>query len=78
MTPKGAGQVKLMYRKTGMNRAKMLQLAEQAGFVMWSKDSDWKPKGATIDWSCDYDKELRKFTKLVVAECNKVYEVKPK
>lgn len=52
-----------------MKRARMLELAEQAGFVMWSKDSDWKPEGATIDWSCDYDKELRKFTKLVEAEC---------
>lgn len=50
-----------------MKRARMLQLAEQAGFVMWS-DCDWKPKGATIDWSCDYDKELRKFVKLLKEE----------
>lgn len=56
--------------KTGMNRARMLQLAEQAGFIMWSKDSYWKPRGATIDWSCDYDKELAKFVKLVEAECS--------
>ena len=61
-----------------MKRARMLQLAEQAGFVMWSKESDWKPKGATIDWACDYDKELRKFTKLVEAECNGPYKVKIK
>ena len=61
-----------------MKRARMLQLAEQAGFVMWSKESDWKPKGATIDWSCDYDKELRKFTKLVEAECNRPHEGKTK
>jgi hypothetical protein len=47
----------------------MLQLAEQAGFIMWS-DEPWKPKGATIDWALNYDKELRKFTKLVEAECN--------
>jgi hypothetical protein len=53
-----------------MKRAKMLQLAKKAGFVMWS-DCDWKPKGATIDWSCDYDKELRKFVKLVKAEYKK-------
>jgi hypothetical protein len=38
---------------------------------MWS-DCDWKPKGATIDWSCDYDKELKKFTKLVEAEYERV------
>lgn len=54
-----------------MKRARMLQLAEQAGFVMWS-DCDWKPKGATIDWSCDYDKELKKFTKLVEEEHERV------
>ena len=54
-----------------MKRARMLQLAEQAGFVMWS-DCDWKPKGATIDWSYDYDKELKKFTKLVEAEYERV------
>ena len=54
-----------------MKRAKMLQLAEKAGFVMWS-DCNWKPKGATIDWSCDYDKELRKFTKLVGEEYERV------
>ena len=54
-----------------MKRAKMLQLAEQAGFVLWS-DCDWKPMGATIDWSCDYDKELRKFVKLVEAEYERV------
>jgi hypothetical protein len=55
----------------------MLELAEQAGFVMWS-DCDWKPKGATIDWSCDYDKELKKFTKLVEAECSGPDKVKKK
>ena len=59
-----------------MKRARMLQLAEQAGFVMWSKESDWKPKGATIDWACDYDKELAKFTKLVEAECSRPHEDK--
>ena len=59
-----------------MKRARMLQLAEQAGFIIWSKDCEWKPKGATIDWSCDYDKELRKFAKLVEAECSRPYEGK--
>lgn len=54
-----------------MKRARMLQLAEQAGFVMWS-DCEWKPAGATIDWSCDYDKELIKFTKLVEEEYERV------
>ena len=51
-----------------MKRARMLQLAEQAGFIMWSKDCDWRPRGATIDWACNYDKELKKFVKLLQEE----------
>jgi hypothetical protein len=50
-----------------MKRAKMLQLAEKAGFIIWS-DCEWKPKGATIDWSSNYDKELKKFVKLLEEE----------
>ena len=43
------------------------QLAEQAGFVMW-KDEAWNP-GDTIDWSCRYDDEFKKFAELIVQEC---------
>ena len=39
------------------------ELAKEAGFVFWENE-EWKPKGATIDWSVDYDKELEKFFKL--------------
>ena len=53
-----------------MKHAKMLQLAEKAGFILWSNEP-WKPKAATIDWACNYDKELRKFTKLVEKKCKK-------
>ena len=49
---------------------KFLQLAKQAGFVIWS-DEDWKPKGAVIDWSSDYDEDLEKFAELIVSECAK-------
>lgn len=41
------------------------ELAKEAGFIFW-KNEEWKPKGATIDWSCDYDKELEKFFTLVI------------
>ena len=41
------------------------ELAEKARFVFWA-DEEWKPKGATIDWACDYDKELERFFKLAV------------
>ena len=36
------------------------KLAEEAGFVLWD-DEHWKPKGAVVDWSLVYDKELVKF-----------------
>jgi hypothetical protein len=42
-------------------------LAEEAGFVFWA-DETWKPKGATVDWSCAYDDELVKFYHLVKAK----------
>jgi hypothetical protein len=46
------------------------ELAEKAGFVFWTNE-EWKPEDATIDWSCDYDKELEKFFKLVVKYAKK-------
>ena len=45
------------------------ELAEQAGFVMWA-DESWKPEGAVIDWSSNYDNELAKFAELIVLECD--------
>jgi hypothetical protein len=39
------------------------KLARKAGFVFWD-DCEWKPDGAIIDWSSDYDKELERFAKL--------------
>ena len=39
-------------------------LAEEAGFGFWA-DETWKPKGATVDWACEYDDELVKFYHLV-------------
>ena len=53
-----------------MKHTEMLKLAKQAGFMMWSNEA-WKPKGATIDWACNYDKELKKFIKLIENRCNK-------
>jgi len=46
---------------------RMLKLLEKAGFCMW-EDEPWKPEGATVCWDCNYDKEIRKYTKLVVKE----------
>lgn len=46
------------------------ELAEKAGFVVWSNE-EWKPKGATVDWACHYDKELEQFFKLAVKHAKK-------
>ena len=52
---------------------KVKQLAKQAGFVLW-RDENWKPEGQVVDWSSDYDKELKKFAELIVTECAEVVQ----
>lgn len=49
-----------------MNK-KYIDLAEQAGFSLWDKES-WNP-GDVIDWSARYDKELEAFADLIVSKC---------
>jgi hypothetical protein len=49
------------------------ELAKEAGFAFWENE-EWKPKGATIDWSCDYEKELEKFAERIVQECASIIE----
>jgi len=50
-------------------KERIRELAVQAGFVMWA-DESWKPEGAVIDWSSNYDNELAKFAELIVRECD--------
>jgi hypothetical protein len=50
---------------------KIKQMAEKAGFHLW-EDEPWKPEGAVVDWSCDYDSELEKFAELIIWECCKI------
>ena len=47
---------------------RIIELAEEAGFCFWG-DEDWKPHGAIIDWSADYDREFQKYTELLIKEC---------
>lgn len=49
-----------------MNK-RILELAEQAGFMLWGNES-WNP-GDIVDWSARYDDELAKFAELIVKEC---------
>ena len=49
-----------------MNK-RIKELAEQAGFMLWGKET-WNP-GDVVDWSARYDEELEKFAELIVQEC---------
>jgi len=48
-------------------KKKIKKLAKKAGFVIWD-DSTWGPGQGNRAWSWDYDKELKKFAKLVRKE----------
>jgi len=48
-------------------KKKIKKLARKAGFVIWD-DSSWGPGKGNIDWSSNYDRELKKFAKLVRKE----------
>ena len=52
-------------------KKKIKKLARKAGFVIWG-DEPWGPGKGNIDWSCDYDKELKKFAHLIVMECAEI------
>ena len=43
------------------------QLAEEAGFCFWS-DEPWKPVGAEIDWSSNYDDAFERFLRILKRE----------
>lgn len=47
------------------------ELAEKSGFMMWS-DEPWKPEGAIVDWSAQYDSELERFAEMIVRECAEI------
>ena len=44
------------------------ELAEKAGFVLWGNE-EWGPGEGRVDWSCDYEDALTKYTELIVREC---------
>lgn len=45
----------------------MIELAKQAGFVFWSSE-DVNLDQHIIDWSCNYDNEFDKYSKLLIQE----------
>lgn len=42
-------------------------LARKSGFAFWEKE-EWNSTNAMIDWSCDYDAEIQRYTKEVVMQ----------
>lgn len=46
---------------------KIRELAKQAGFIFW-EDEPWKPEGAQIDWSCQYDDDFIRYSHLLVGD----------
>lgn len=53
---------------------KILSLVKKSGFHLWENEP-WKPEGAVVDWSCNYDDELDKLTRLIILECCKALNV---
>jgi hypothetical protein len=49
-------------------KSKTRELAERAGFMLW-EDEPWRPLGAEVDWSANYDVELQRLVELIVEEC---------
>jgi hypothetical protein len=49
-------------------KKKIRKLAKKAGFVIWG-DASWGPGKGHVDWSCNYDEELVKYTDLVIQMC---------
>lgn len=43
----------------------LLKLAKKSDFCMWNQEK-WKPEGATIDWSCQYDKEMKLYSEMLI------------
>ena len=46
---------------------RILELLKEAGFVFWKTES-WGPGPDIIDWSSNYDREIREFVKLLTEE----------
>ena len=52
------------------------RLIKNAGFVLWGPET-WGPGEGEIDWSCDYNEELEKYTKLLIRKCIKIDRENP-
>lgn len=51
-----------------MNDDLYKKLVLSAGFLVWENET-WKPTNSFIDWGCDYDGEMKKYTELLVEYC---------
>ena len=44
------------------------ELLVESGFCFWT-DEEWGPGPGKVSWDCDYEKEMEKFSELIVKEC---------
>ena len=51
----------------------LLKIAKKADFCMWQHEAH-KPEGATIDWSCQYDKEMKLYSEMLIKKVLKVVQ----
>ena len=59
----------LTLEKLIMNK-ELREIAKEAGFIFW-EDEPWRPSGAAIDWSSNYDWELEKFAQIIMERMKK-------
>ena len=57
-----------------MNKPLLDDLIKQAGFVLW-QDEAYRPPGALVDWSSNYDQEVLELVRLVVQQCARTAHV---
>ena len=50
------------------------KLAKEAGFVFWNNEP-YGPGPNNIDWSCSYDNEFDKYSKLLIEETVKQFKL---
>ena len=44
------------------------ELLVESGFCFW-EDEEWGPGPGKVSWECEYEKEMEKFSELLVREC---------
>jgi bifunctional DNA-binding transcriptional regulator/antitoxin component of YhaV-PrlF toxin-antitoxin module len=54
-------------KKENMKPEIFKELVSDAGFCMWNNET-WKPENTLVDWSSNYDEELKTFASLIIGK----------